>query len=149
MTNYEKHMRTAIACAMRNPKAPFGAILVDREADVLVAEGVNRTRANPLLHGEIDVINRYASSKADCRWATLDLYTTAEPCPMCQPAILWAGIGRVIFGTSISKLKQLGWNQIDLAAEELVLRTPFAECDIRGGVLESECDRLFADALSP
>ena len=31
----------------------------------------------------------------------LVLYTTAEPCPMCQGAISWSGIGTVVSGTSI------------------------------------------------
>ena len=65
---------------------------------------------------------------------------------MCQAAILWAGIPRVIYGTSISRLKDLGWNQIDVTAEELVRRTPFAECEVLGGFLQSDCDQLFREA---
>ena len=74
------------------------------------------------------------------------LYTTAEPCCMCQGAILWAGIPEVVFGTSISTLQRLGWHQIDIPAEEVVRRTPFAECALIGGVLEHECDELFVAA---
>lgn len=140
-------MRKAIAVALGNRVCPFGAILVDRDGDRIVAEGVNRTDENPTWHGEIDVINRYSSSCAEPAWRRLDLYTTAEPCPMCQSAILWAGIPRVIYGTSIRKLKDLGWNQIDLRAEELVRLTPFAKCEILGGLLQSDCDQLFREAL--
>lgn len=32
-------------------------------------------------------------------------YTTAEPCPMCQAAILWSGIGTVVLGSSIRSLQ--------------------------------------------
>jgi tRNA(adenine34) deaminase len=38
----------------------------------------------------------------------LVLYTTAESCPMCQAAILWSGIGTVVFGSSIRFLQQQG-----------------------------------------
>jgi tRNA(Arg) A34 adenosine deaminase TadA len=66
---------------------------------------------------------------------------------MCQGAILWAGISEVVFGTSIRTLKQMGWKQIDIAAEEVTRRTAFAECRLIGGVLEAECDQLFRRAM--
>ena len=147
MDRHSHYMRKAIAVALGNRAAPFGAVLVDQDGDRIVAEGVNRTDLNPTWHGEIDVINRYSAVCAEPAWKRLELYTTAEPCPMCQAAILWAGIPRVIFGTSISRLQDLGWKQIDIAAEELVRRTPFAHCEILGGLLQNECDQLFCDAI--
>ena len=65
---------------------------------------------------------------------------------MCQGAILWAGIPEVVFGTSIRTLVQLGWSQIDIKAEEVARRAPFAQCTLIGGVLERECDALFQAA---
>ena len=62
---------------------------------------------------------------------------------MCQGAILWAGIRRVVFGTSIETLRKLGWRQIEIPAAEVVRRTPEAECELIGAVLERECDDLF------
>ena len=32
---------------------------------------------------------------------------------MCMAAILWSGIGTVVFGSSIRFLQQQGWKQID------------------------------------
>jgi tRNA(Arg) A34 adenosine deaminase TadA len=66
---------------------------------------------------------------------------------MCQSAILWAGIGMVVFGTSIRTLQRQGWSQIDIPAEEVVRRAPFATCSILGGVLEAECDALLRKGL--
>jgi tRNA(Arg) A34 adenosine deaminase TadA len=66
---------------------------------------------------------------------------------MCQGAILWAGIPEVVFGTSIRTLKRLGWNQIDIGAEEVARRTPLARCTLIGGILERECDALFQAAV--
>ena len=142
------YMQRAIEVARGNSACPFGAILVDRNSGEIVAEGINRTHTNPTWHGELDAINRYATAHVNPIWSTLDLYTTAEPCPMCQAAILWAGIPRVIYGTSIDKLKSLGWKQIDIPAEEIVRRTPFAKCEILGGILQFECDQLFREALA-
>lgn len=146
MDRPSRMMKKAIEVALGNRAFPFGAILVNRSNDHVVAEGINRTDENPTWHGEIDVINRYASSCSDATWGDLDLYTTAEPCPMCQAAILWAGFPRVFWGTSISTLIDMGWNQIDIHAVELSSRTPFTECEVIGGILEADCDQLFRDA---
>jgi hypothetical protein len=40
----------------------------------------------------------------------------------------------------------MGWRQIDILAEEVVRRSPSWSCTIVGGVLEQECDALFAAA---
>jgi tRNA(Arg) A34 adenosine deaminase TadA len=141
-------MRRAIALAAGDPGAPFAAILVERDTDRIVAEGINRHAENPTWHGEIDVINRYAARERAVDWARLRLYTTAEPCCMCQGAILWAGIPEVVFGTSIRTLQQLGWRQIELTAAEVTRRARFAQCRLIGGVLEAECDELFRRAMS-
>lgn len=142
----ESMMRRAMEVAMRNAECPFGALLVDPETGEVVAEGVNDSMRSPVLHGEIDAIQDLAVKRARVNWSKLCLYTTAEPCCMCQGAILWAGIRRVVFGTSIATLRSLGWRQIDIPAAEVVRRTPDAQCEIVGGVLERECDALFRAA---
>jgi tRNA(Arg) A34 adenosine deaminase TadA len=58
-------------------------------------------------------------------------------------AILWAGIGTVVFGSSIRFLQRQGWRQIDILAGEVVRRSPGWACTIIGGVLEAECNALF------
>jgi tRNA(Arg) A34 adenosine deaminase TadA len=140
-------MRRAIEVARGNPACPFGAVLVDAHTVQVVCEGLNRTQASPIRHGEIEVIERCAVERPGVDWSRLWLYTTAEPCCMCQGAILWAGIRRVIFGTSIETLRKLGWRQIEIPAAEVVRRTPEAQCELIGAVLERECDDLFRAAL--
>jgi tRNA(Arg) A34 adenosine deaminase TadA len=124
-------------------------VIADRRNGRIVAEGWNKSSANPTWHGEIDAINRLAESLADFDGSQLVLYTTAEPCPMCQGAILWSGIGMVVFGTSIRFLQSQGWRQIDILAEEVVRRSPSWECTVIGGVLEEECNALFEAASRP
>lgn len=144
--DHESYMRRAIVQAKQVPALPFGAVIVDGKTREVVAEGHNRSEESPTYHGEIDVINRAAGKLAGKEWTQLVLYTTAEPCPMCQSAIAWAGIGTVVFGSSIPYLKQMGWWQIDIRAEEVVCRTPFRRCVVVGGVLEEECNELFRTA---
>lgn len=140
--DHARYMHRAIELARQVPRLPFGAVLVHRAAAAIVAEGWNRSAENPTWHGEVDAINRCAA-QPPVDWGGLVLYTTAEPCPMCQSAVLWAGISEVVFGTSIRSLQQRGWWQIDIESVEVVRRAPFRACTLRGGILESECDALF------
>ena len=142
----ERYMKRAIRLAANNVKHPFAAVLVDNKKGV-VAEGWNRSVHNPTWHGEMDAINKCAASHPKIDWTKLTLYTTAEPCAMCQGAVAWSGIRRVVFGSSIPFLKTLNWWAIDIRAEEIARLSAFRECTVVGGVLEEECNQLFHKAL--
>jgi tRNA(Arg) A34 adenosine deaminase TadA len=143
----ESHMRRAIRLAANNPKYPFAAVLVDEDKRV-VGEGWNRSALNPTWHGEMDAINKCAAAHPRIDWTKLTLYTTAEPCAMCQGAVAWAGIKRVVFGSSIPFLKSIDVWAIDIRAEELARLAAFRKCTVVGGVLEEECNKLFRAALT-
>ena len=147
MMDHERYMRRAIALAANVPDLPFGALILDCETCTILSEGWNKTSTIPMWHGEIDAIMGLASLAVRAQGKRLALYTTAEPCPMCQGAILWSGIELVVFGTSIRSLQRLGWRQIDILAEEVIRRSPAWRCTLVGGVLEQECDALFKNAI--
>ena len=70
------------------------------------------------------------------------LYTSGESCPMCMGAIIWCGIGRVVFGASITQLAtKIG--QIMVTNSEIAAKTPFLDLAITGGVLAEESMKLF------
>ena len=141
--DHERYMRRAIELTANCPGLPFGAVVVHRPTGKVVAEGWNRTAENPTWHGEIDAINRLAAAAHAFDPGEFVLYATAEPCPMCQGAVLFAGIGTVVFGASIRFLADTGWEQIEIPAEEIVRRAPGMRCLVVGGVLEEECRDLF------
>jgi tRNA(adenine34) deaminase len=144
--NHEDFMRRAIALALQVPQFPFGAVIVKRATGEIVAEGFNQSSLNPTFHGEIVATNRCAELHNPADWSQFDLYTTAEPCPMCQSAIEWAGIARVYYGTSIPYLQKLNWRQINIRASEVIAETDFRNTTIVGGILEAECNALFDNA---
>jgi len=144
--DHARYMRRAMALTASVPDLPFGAVIVNRANGKIVAEGWNKSSINPTWHGEIDAINQLVLSGPEIDGTNLVLYTTAEPCPMCQGAILWSGIETVVFGTSIRFLQTNGWRQIDILAEEVVRRSPTWNCGLIGGVLEQECNALFLAA---
>ena len=62
---------------------------------------------------------------------------------MCMSAMVWAGIGGIVYGTSIEKFRQVGINQILIPAATVIGASPFYHGEILGGVLQAETDALF------
>lgn len=142
-------MRLAIAEARGNPRYPFGAVIVrpapDGRAGEVLGQGVNDSAANPILHGEIACLNDYVRRNGNRGWAEAVLYTTGEPCSMCMSALMWAGIGGVVFASSIDGIRRAGIEQIDITARAVADATPFWKGLLLGGVLAGETDRMFLE----
>lgn len=139
----QQMMLRAIEVARGNPSAPFGSVISRVDDQTVVVEGLNDSKGNPLHHGEIVAINRLASLPKLTAFDQLCLYTTAEPCPMCLAAILWAGIPRIVYGTTVATLLAKGWSQFELPSQHLIDSFTGDSCELVGPVLEAECDLLF------
>ena len=110
MAEHEAAMRLAIAAAKANQFYPFGAVIVSTADRIVLAQGVNNGKINPIFHGEIVAINDYIARHGNQGWTDNILYTTGEPCPMCLGAIHWARIGRIYYGFSISDAAAIGFD---------------------------------------
>src|SRR5688572_14951608 len=89
----ERYMRLAIAEAEAARKAgdyAIGAVVVS-EAGVLSSSG-NRVKleCDPTQHAEVAAIRKACASIRTRHLEGAILYTTAEPCPMCAAAAIWA-----------------------------------------------------------
>jgi tRNA(adenine34) deaminase len=146
---HEQAMRSAIAQGRANPAFPFGAVILRAADRRVLAAGVNRGRDNPTFHGEIVAISDYVARHGNSGWADAILYTTGEPCSMCMSALAWAGMGGVVWGTSIEKLRQFGINQILIPATAVIAAAPFYHGAILGHVLDAETDALFRERKGP
>lgn len=64
---------------------------------------------------------------------------------MCAGAIAWAGLREVVYGTSIRRLIELGWPQIEIGSREVMERAwrLSGKTEIVEGVLGEEMDRWF------
>lgn len=139
-------MAVTIEVASSNPIAPFGAIIVYDNKEILL-QSVNSAHHHPLMHSELSVIHTLFNNGFNSEVSKLSLYTTAEPCPMCAAAIYWAMIPKVIYGTSILFLHELFGRQIQISAGEVFSKTPdFYSCHLIGGVMEDKCNQLFVEA---
>lgn len=108
-----KFMRMAINEARKGIHSghggPFGSVIV--KDGVVVAKGHNQVIKNqdPTCHGEMMAIHKACKKLGTFDLSGCELYTTAEPCPMCLGAILWANISRVYFGCNIVDTEEIGF----------------------------------------
>jgi tRNA(adenine34) deaminase len=121
---------------------PFGAVIVRTSEVVARGRNLGKTNNDPTAHGEMVAIRNFLLKHPAAAFAGATLYTSGEPCPMCMSAIIWCGIGRVVFAASIEKLAtKIG--QIMLTSRRVAQAAPFARIAITGGVLSSEALALF------
>ena len=71
----------------------FGAAIVRKKDYSLICVGTNNEIKNPLLHGEICVLNKFYEISPDKRPISKDclFLSTHEPCSLCLSAITWSG----------------------------------------------------------
>jgi tRNA(adenine34) deaminase len=121
---------------------PFGAVIV-KDGEVL-ARGHNRTGLDhdPTAHGEMVAIRNFLAAHGPDALKGSTLYTSGEPCCMCMGAIIWCGITRTVYAASLQQIASK-FDQIELSAEDVASKAPFAPMDITGGVLDGEAMRLF------
>ncbi len=146
---HRRHMSVAIDLAETVP-FPFGAVIVDRAQQRIVAKGANAGAENPIFHGEIMAIINCAKANPDVKWEDLTIYSSGEPCPMCQCAIIWTGMAEAVYGTSVHTLSEMGVNQIKLDSPTVAAAAPFYSGRIVGGVLKERADAMYqkwADTL--
>jgi tRNA(adenine34) deaminase len=137
----EAFMRLALTEAAEGD-FPFGAVIV-KESKVL-ARGRNiGVRSNdPTAHAEMVAIRRFVADHPAAELHDATIYASGEPCPMCMGAILWSGIGRVVFAASIEELSTR-IEQILVTSRTLAEAAPFTTISVTGGVLAAESLALF------
>ena len=105
-------LRRAIALSAESDPTtgdrPFGAVIV-RDGQI-VGEGRNRAGSahDPSAHGEIVAIRNACAALGSEDLGGCTLYTSCEPCPMCEAAIGFSGIERVVFATSLADALRAG-----------------------------------------
>jgi tRNA(Arg) A34 adenosine deaminase TadA len=146
----EEYMRLAFAVARRaeeNGNTPFGAILVDPDGEIVFeAENNVISDSDCTGHAETNLVRDACRHLGVGALGGHTLFTSAEPCCMCSAAMIWAGLGRMVFGLSSARLTEVrggGPPMLDLNSREVISRSR-AEMKIDGPVLEDEAVALFA-----
>ena len=89
---------------------PFGAVIVDKEGNV-VSNGNNKVilTNDPTAHAEIVAIRNACKNLGTYDLTGYSLYTSCEPCPMCLSAIIWANIKEVFYGCTKKDAANIGF----------------------------------------
>lgn len=116
---------------------PFGAVII--KDGKVISKGHNHVVINndPTLHGEIDAIRKAGKKLKTFDLTGCTLYTTAEPCPMCMAAILWANISQVYYGCNVQDTEIIGFRDKRFYEENWKKLTRLTEID------REECLKLF------
>jgi tRNA(Arg) A34 adenosine deaminase TadA len=93
--------------AITHGGGPFGALLV-KDGKIL-AEFSNCVHSthDVTKHAETGLISAFSPKIDRETFSKSTLYTSTEPCTMCCGAIVFAGIGRVVYGTSEAPFLQV------------------------------------------
>lgn len=126
--------------AITHGGGPFGALLV-KDGKVLAefSNCVHSTR-DVTKHAETGLISAFSPKIDRETFAKSTLYTSTEPCAMCCGAICFAGIGRVVYGTSdalLGKVMGLPPMPYPLASHE-ILRRISPQLKVQGPLMEAE-----------
>lgn len=119
---------------------PFGTVIV--KDGTIVGRGHNRVvyKKDPTCHGEMEAIRDACRTLDTFDLSGCELYTTAEPCPMCLGAVLWANIRTVYYGCDRGDTDAIGFRD----------KKFYEYLDGKEGVLEvrelerEKCRELFA-----
>ncbi|MSP93534.1 MAG: nucleoside deaminase [Myxococcales bacterium] len=88
--------------AERAGDQPFGAVVV--RDNVIVGQAASEVvrAGDPTLHAELAAIRDTALRLGRRDLTGCRLYSSAQPCPMCEAAAYWAGIERLIWGLGMA-----------------------------------------------
>lgn len=139
----DKFMKTAIDEARDGINAghggPFGCVIV--KGGKIIGRGHNEVvrRKDPTCHGEVMAIRDACKNLGSFDLSGCELYTTAEPCPMCAGAIMWANIAKVYYGCNIADTDSIGFRDKQFYEEPE---------DISSELDRTECLELFEEYRS-
>jgi guanine deaminase len=109
----KEFMELATKQALRNVQTkeggPFGTVIV--KDGKIIAQGRNHVLADndPTAHGEIYTIRKACHKLNTFDLSGCELYTNAEPCPMCLSAIIWSNIKTVYYGNTAKDAGKIGF----------------------------------------
>ncbi len=102
-------IREAYSGIEKGHGGPFGAVIV--KDGKVIAKGHNTVilKQDATCHGEVNAIRKASRKLGGYDLSGCDIYTTAEPCPMCLGAIMWANISKVFYGCDIEDTEDIGF----------------------------------------
>ena len=113
--NNNEYMKVAIEEANINMKenfvngGPFGAVIVKDGKIISRAHNTVLKSKDATAHAEVNAIREASKVLNTHDLSGCILYTSAEPCPMCLSAIIWANIKEVYYANTKEEANEIGF----------------------------------------
>lgn len=136
--NDEYFMRQALneaRIAFEKNEVPVGAVVVCQGR--IIARGHNLTEmlTDVTAHAEMQSITAASNVLGGKYLNDCTLYVTLEPCPMCAGGLLWAQLGKLVYGAHDEKRGYSIYSPKILHPKTQVV----------AGILKEECGALLTD----
>ena len=130
--------------AVRRGNEPFGAVLVKGGEIVFESENRIYTEHDPTYHAEMGLIRDFCAKTGIADLKEYTLYSSCEPCFMCSGALVWAKLGRLVYGASDADLGEILGGKGSAPSAEVFAVSP-ASPRVTAGVCREECLALLRD----
>ncbi len=123
--------------AAESGEVPVGAVIVHNNR--IIARGHNQVEllSDATAHAEMIALSAAFSHLNEKYLPDCTLYVTLEPCPMCAGALVWAKIGRLVFGAQDEKAGACG-SILNIASHPVLNH----RIEMIQGIMEDECEAL-------
>ena len=145
--HFLRHSFDVARRALTHGNHPFGAVLVDRNRNVLIeTENGYMPAHDGTAHAERLLATQACTTLSPDILKGATIYSSAEPCAMCAGAIYWAGIGRLVYGLSEHRLRVVTGDHPENPTLDLPCRDVFKSgqraTEVLGPLLEDEAEAL-------
>ena len=89
--------------AANDGEIPVGAVIVDRDGQIIGRGRNRRESGDPLGHAELYAIRQAAEAIGDWRLEGTTMCVTLEPCAMCAGALVNARVERLVYAANDPK----------------------------------------------
>ena len=109
-----RFMKIAIDEAKKGMKkghgGPFGAVIVLDGEVIAKSHNTVLKKKDPTCHAEMNVIRDASKKFKSFTLTKCEIYTTGQPCKMCEAAINWAKIKKVYYGNTYKDAMNMGFD---------------------------------------
>mgnify|MGYP000259454067 CR=1 FL=1 len=134
--------------SMEGGNHPFGALLADKDGNILMEQGNAEVSLNGDCtgHAETQLMKRASRKYSKDEMRCFAMYSSCEPCAMCTGAMYWANLGKMYYVCRESALKEETGNDPRNPTLELPCRAVLAcgqkTIEVNGPFLELEDEYL-------
>ena len=117
---------------------PFGSVLVHDDTVIMAESNRVRTETDIRHHPELHLAYRACKEYDVDERASMVMYTSTEPCPMCAGGMVTAGFGRLVYSVGSDEIAAFTGHEPTVRSAEIL----DGVSDVVGPLLNEEGRRI-------